>query len=95
MVANPPHDDPPLPKSWQRAAVVVTIIAILAVGLCAWPYTVDDAFIVARYARRLADGRGYTFNLGPPSDGVTGPLWLLPAGSRASRVWTRSGLRSW
>lgn len=69
---------PLYPKSWQRAAVLTTIAAILVVGLCAWPYTVDDAFIVARYASRLARGRGYTFNDGPATDGVTGPLWLLP-----------------
>lgn len=69
---------PLYPKSWQRAALVATLIAIPAVGLCAWPYTVDDAFIVARYASRLAQGQGYTFNAGPPTDGVTGPLWLLP-----------------
>jgi hypothetical protein len=83
---------PLYPKSWQRAAILVTIAAILVVGLCAWPYTVDDAFIVARYASRLARGLGYTFNDGPPSDGVTGPLWLLPglAASRAQLdpVWT-------
>lgn len=83
---------PLYPKSWQRAAALMTIAAILVVGLCAWPYTVDDAFIVARYASRLARGQGYTFNAGPPSDGVTGPLWLLP-GFLATRagldpVWT-------
>ncbi|HKU40542.1 MAG TPA: hypothetical protein VJR89_20420 [Polyangiales bacterium] len=69
---------PLYPKSWQRAAILATIAAIGAVGLCAWPYTVDDAFIVARYAWRLAHGQGYTFNPGPPTDGVTGPLWLAP-----------------
>jgi hypothetical protein len=76
---------PLYPKSWQRAAALMTIAAILVVGLCAWPYTVDDAFIVARYASRLARGLGYTFNDGPPSDGVTGPLWLLP-GFLATRL---------
>jgi hypothetical protein len=44
----------------------------------AWPFTVDDAFIAGRYALRLASGRGYTFSDGPPTDGITGPLWLLP-----------------
>lgn len=51
---------------------------VLAVGLLAWPYTVDDAFITARYARNLAHGFGYALNPGAPSDGVTGPLWLVP-----------------
>src|SRR6476620_712341 len=51
---------------------------VLAVGLLAWPYTVDDAFITARYARNLAQGFGYALNPGEISDGVTGPLWLAP-----------------
>lgn len=51
---------------------------LAAVGAAAWPFTIDDAFIVARYADRLARGRGYTFVDGPPTDGVTGPLWLAP-----------------
>lgn len=55
------------------------------VGLCAWPYTVDDSFIIARYASRIASGQGYTFNPGPATDGVTGPAWLLP-GILASRA---------
>jgi hypothetical protein len=52
--------------------------AVAGVALIAWPYTVDDAFIVARYARNLASGVGYCMNAGTRSDGVTGPLWLLP-----------------
>jgi hypothetical protein len=51
---------------------------VLAVGLLAWPFSVDDAFITARYARNLAHGFGYAMNPGEVSDGVTGPLWLLP-----------------
>lgn len=53
-------------------------LCVLVLGALAWPYTVDDAFIVARYARNLARGLGYAMNPGAPSDGVTGPLWLLP-----------------
>lgn len=44
----------------------------------AWPFTIDDAYIVARYAHRLAQGKGYTYNDGAVTDGVTGPLWLAP-----------------
>jgi len=50
-------------------------------GLVAWvafPFSVDDAYITARYARRIVRGLGYTYNDGVPSDGVTGPLWLAP-----------------
>ncbi|MEM9069042.1 MAG: hypothetical protein AAGE52_11080 [Myxococcota bacterium] len=53
--------------------------AVVLGGVLTWPFTVDDAYIVARYAGRLAAGEGWTFQPGPPTDGVTGPLWVLPA----------------
>jgi len=56
----------------------VTALAVVSVGIAAWPYTVDDAFIIARYAERILDGAGYTMIDGPPTDGVTGPSWILP-----------------
>lgn len=52
--------------------------AVLAVGASTWPFTVDDAYILARYAERTATGLGHTMNAGPSTDGVTGPLGLLP-----------------
>ncbi len=69
----------------QRATPLFAACAVLFVGQCGWPYTVDDAFIVARYAVRLASGLGYTSSGNQPSDGVTGPLWLLP-GILAARL---------
>jgi hypothetical protein len=54
----------------------------------AYPYTVDDAYIVTRYAERLAHGKGYTFNDGPQTDGVTSPLWLAMA---ALAEWSGMG----
>jgi hypothetical protein len=65
-------------ESTSRLAPIVAALAVLAVGTAAWPYTVDDAYIVARYASRLASGHGYTMNDGPATDGVTGPLGLVP-----------------
>ncbi len=67
---------PPSRSAWPWVAVAVAGCAAGAV--LAWPYTVDDAFIVLRYADNLAHGAGYAFNPGVRSDGVTGPLWLLP-----------------
>ncbi|MDB4986552.1 MAG: hypothetical protein JWN04_1730 [Myxococcaceae bacterium] len=61
---------------WLASAVGA--IALLALAAAAWPFTVDDAFIVARYANRIASGQGYTFSGSTRTDGVTGPLWLLP-----------------
>ncbi len=53
-------------------------LGVAGLGAAAWPYTVDDAWITARYASRIAQGQGYTFQTGAPTDGVTGPAWLLP-----------------
>lgn len=57
---------------------VAPALGVAGLGLAAWPYTVDDAFITARYASRIASGAGYTFQDGSATDGVTGPAWTLP-----------------
>lgn len=58
----------------------MAVVAALLPSLFLWNFTVDDALIPVRYARHLADGAGYRFNVaGPVTDGVT-PLpwpWLL------------------
>lgn len=61
---------------WLWAALGLAWAAVLAARV--WPFSVDDAFIAMRYATRIARGASFTFNDGPPTDGVTGPLWLLP-----------------
>lgn len=58
--------------------LVVTVVGVIVLGLLAWPYTVDDAYIVGRVARTIAHGGGYGMNVGERADAVTGPLWLLP-----------------
>ncbi len=60
------------------APAIFAVFALAGLMAAAWPFTIDDAFIVARYADRIARGRGYTFVGGAASDGVTGPLWLAP-----------------
>lgn len=67
-----------LPGRAPTTLPAFTALWVAGIGLFAWAYTVDDAFITARYARNLTDGLGYAMNPGHPSDGVTGPLWLLP-----------------
>ena len=61
-------------------AALLAAALVLSAGALAWPFTIDDAYIVARYAQNLAHGHGYAFNPGVTSDGVTGPIWLLPMG---------------
>jgi hypothetical protein len=52
--------------------------AALLPALWMWGFTVDDALITVRYARHLAGGVGWRFNLGGPStDGVTPLPWPL------------------
>ena len=65
-------------ESTSRWAPWIAALGVGIVGALAWPYTVDDAYIVARYATRLASGAGYTMNDGPATDGITGPLWIVP-----------------
>jgi hypothetical protein len=55
------------------------VLGVLGVCALSWPYTVDDAFIVARYAHNLVLGHGYGMNPDVPSDGITGPLWIVPS----------------
>lgn len=55
-------------------------------------FTVDDAWIPARYAAHLAGGLGYVFNAGGPStDGVTPLLWApmlaIVSGADVQKAW--------
>ncbi len=49
-----------------------------------YQYTPDDTYIYLQYARNIAQGDGFAFNAGSPSDGITGPAWvlLIAAGTR-------------
>lgn len=67
-----------------RAPLLFAALVLGGFWTVAWPFAVDDAFIAARYAVRLAHGAGYTFNDGAVTDGVTGPLWLVPLTAAAA-----------
>jgi hypothetical protein len=63
-----------------RAALVAGAALVVAVVGCAWawPFAIDDAFIGVRYARHLAAGAGYVWNVGGPrTDGVTPLPWAF------------------
>jgi hypothetical protein len=60
---------------------------VLWFGLGEHPSSFDDAYITYRYARNLALGRGFVFNIGDPVLGTTTPLYaLLLAG--LSLIWS-------
>jgi hypothetical protein len=51
-------------------------VAAAAPAIVMWGFTVDDALIPIRYARHLASGVGYRWNVGGPvTDGVTPLPW--------------------
>ena len=72
---------PSLPRrlSMPPARALLVGLLIAAAGLMAWwaVYQVDDAYIVYRYARNLAHGNGFVFNVGERVEGVTCFLWTV------------------
>lgn len=62
---------------------LLTLTGCLQIWL--WPFVTDDAFITFRYAGRLLEGEGLTFNPGDQVEGFSNPLWLfLLAGAKAA-----------
>ncbi|MCC6216869.1 MAG: hypothetical protein IT376_18570 [Polyangiaceae bacterium] len=72
-------------RETRAAALAGAVAAGLALAL-GWGFTVDDAWISARVAWNLAEGRGYAFNPGGPRvDAVTPLGWahvLAPFAAR-------------
>jgi hypothetical protein len=50
---------------------------LISVQLNGYGFPLDDAWIHQTYARSLAEGRGWSFGLNPPSAGSTSVLWTL------------------
>ncbi|HHW85365.1 MAG TPA: hypothetical protein GX400_04055 [Chloroflexi bacterium] len=67
-----------LHQAWINKAIVASIALLtMALRLGYGPRTVDDAFITFRYARNLAEGAGFVFNLGERVLGTTTPLFTI------------------
>ena len=70
-------------KRRHRALVLDLAFAMLLVVLavyCGWLYrdfAQDDAFITYRYARNIARGLGFVYNVGEPVLGTTTPLYTV------------------
>lgn len=75
------------PPSSTRGRRVALWLAVLIVGALAlaWhasrfiPFLCDDALISLRYARRLIEGQGLTWNAGERVEGYSNLLWVLAA----------------
>ncbi len=62
----------------STVGALLGLAAALPLAAWMWGFTVDDALISVRYARHLANGFGYRFNIdGPPTDGVTPLPWAF------------------
>lgn len=64
------------PVKW----LLVGCVLILAFGVFLWsntPYDIDDAPITYRYARNLAAGNGFVYNIGERIQGTSTPLYTL------------------
>jgi len=77
--------------SWSRrisigAGLAVLMAATIFFGLQQDPTSFDDAYITYRYARNIALGRGFVYNVGERVLGTTTPMYtLLLAG--LSFIW--------
>ncbi len=58
-------------------AALVCVALFLCLVALHFAYTPDDAYIYFQYAKKIAQGKGFSFNDGTPSYGTTGPLWAL------------------
>lgn len=77
----------PLRETIAWSALGLSIAAVPALWM--WGFTVDDALISVRYARHVASGVGWRFNVhGPSTDGVTPLPWplVLAAFARADAL---------
>ncbi|MBK8957735.1 MAG: hypothetical protein IPM80_04715 [Proteobacteria bacterium] len=65
--------------SSRSPLIALALLLLAAAGAMYWlaVLTVDDVFIVYRYARNLANGAGLVFNVGERVEGVTCFLWTL------------------
>jgi hypothetical protein len=58
-------------------AIAVPALLLLVHAFYYYPYFVDDAFISMRYAERLVEGKGLTWNDGERVEGYSDLLWVL------------------
>jgi hypothetical protein len=65
------------PKIATIAAVTLIVALFYVIAAFHFPYTPDDTYIYAQFAKNIVNGGGVAFNAGHPTYGITGPLWML------------------
>lgn len=64
-------------RSWTWIVLLGLMGVTLFFGLRQHPSSGDDAYITYRYARNIAQSRGFVYNVGEPVLGTTTPLYTL------------------
>jgi hypothetical protein len=64
-------------RPWRWLVLLGLIGVTLFFGLSKHPSSGDDAYITYRYARNIAQGRGFVYNVGKPVLGTTTPFYTL------------------
>lgn len=74
--------------------LLIVIAALVGHGLW-YGFMSDDAYITARYARNVAEGQGWVFNIGERVEGYTSFLWVaLAAGLHVLGVDASTAVRA-
>ncbi len=64
-------------RRWNLSALVLLIGGAIVARVFFTSVTIDDAYITLRYARNLAEGFGFVFNVGERVYGTTTPLYTI------------------
>ena len=76
---SPRRGFPALPVVWTTLLALAYLVHVVFLNC-----VTEDAFITFRFARHVADGHGFVWNIGePPVEGYTGFLWLLASAAAA------------
>lgn len=60
----------------RRVLLAIAGMWVMVASLLVWHFTLDDSYIVFRYARNFAQGIGVVFNPGQRVEGYTSFLWV-------------------
>lgn len=83
-------------RSFALHAAVAGLVLLGVQAHWAYPFFSDDAFISLRYAERLLEGKGLTWNDGDTVEGYSNLLWVLATAGlmklQLSAIWAAQAL---